>query len=85
MEHTAQCGTYAYLRVQNGEALKVFETLSEEQPFVYRTWKPLRSLPAPGRALDNVQAVVKALFREVRDTLSPPQRSEIHDQNGYDK
>lgn len=37
MEYTAQCLTYAYLKPNGGEALKVFEDLSEHQPFIYRT------------------------------------------------
>jgi hypothetical protein len=76
MEYTAQCATYAYLKPNDGEALKVFEDLSEHQPFIYRTWESLKELPEPkweirGRP-DEVQEVVRAFFLEVLHTLRPP-------------
>jgi hypothetical protein len=89
MEHTAQCATYAYLKPGGGEALKAFELLSPRQPFIYRTWEGLKELPKPRSVItsrpDEVQEVVKAFFLKVRDTLSPPDKSEIGDVIGYDE
>jgi hypothetical protein len=89
MEHTAQCATYAYLKLRNGEALKVFELLSPHQPFVYRTWESLKALPTPAYEIfsrpDHVQAVVQAFFLAVRHTLRPSEREEGPFGVGYDK
>jgi hypothetical protein len=83
MEHTAQCATYAYLKLRSGEALKAFELLSLHQPFFYRTWESLKALPQPRQEIyarpDGVQEVVKAFFLTVRHTLRPSERWEIHD------
>jgi hypothetical protein len=89
MEHTAQCATYAYLKQQDPEALEVFQHLSPHQPLIYRTWEPLKDLPEPKSEIisrpHQVRAVVRAFFREVQETLKPPDRSEIDQIIGYDK
>jgi hypothetical protein len=66
-EYTAQCATYAYLRKYSvKEALMAFATLSEQQPFEYKTWKGLEAVETVNSRLKasvgETVAVVKTIF-----------------------
>jgi len=64
-EYTAQCATYAYLKIYgNAEDLETFDQLSAHQPFIYRTWEALKAIESVHSNL--VTDVVKGIF----DTLN---------------
>jgi hypothetical protein len=64
-EYTAQCATYAYLKIYgNAKDLEAFERLSAHQPFIYRTWEGLRAIESVHS--NQITDVVKSVF----DTLN---------------
>ena len=67
-EYTAQCATYAYLKIYGKpEDLEIFERLSAHQPFIYRTWEGLKAIESV-HSKNLITVVVKCVF----DTLNFP-------------
>ena len=79
-EFTAQCATYAYLKIhKEPENLKVFEDLSPHQPFIYRTWEGLKAVESVQsewcRCVQSTQQtveVVKSVFRALIEPKPAP-------------
>jgi hypothetical protein len=81
-EYTAQCATYAYLKIHGGpEDLKAFEQLSPHQPFIYKTWKSLRAVESVYDE-NRVAELVKSVFSLLR---KPDQRGTLGDNENYDR
>jgi hypothetical protein len=89
IEDIDQQATHLYLRVARyGKLVQVFDSLSNDCPHRYKTWrsewKKQTRLATSDNCLEQALGVFRNKLAEERKR-KPPQREEIHDIIGYDK